>query len=427
MLGELGQSEEHARDAYAQRDHVSERERYLITYQYHDRVTGDQLESLRTLDLWKATYPRDFVPANARALIFNHLGLFERAVDEAKEALARQPDHPFPLSNLASAYRGLNNLAESRRWAQRAIDLKIETSPTRRLLYQIELMEGHLDAADAHLRWAHDRPREFDLVSARAQWLAWQGRMHDARDSYRLVTELTLRRNLTETAGGYQAHLALTEALYGNKAEALASARQSLFGDRDQSSSPDAVPRYRAAAALALAGDPETADTVLREMLRRYPQSTLTNTVMRPVVGGASAIVRGQYADAIARLKDASDYELGTVATLVPVYLRGVAYLGLKDGANAAEQFQRILDHRGTDPFGSVCALAQLGLARALALQGKTAAALAAYQAFFDVVERRRRRPADPPRRARGGRAPPRRSTDTELGRIPAAPTVEFS
>ncbi len=383
VLGELGQSEEHAREAYARRDRVSERERFLITYQYHDRVTGDQVESLRTLDLWKATYPRDFVPANARALIFNHLGMFERAIDEAKEALARQPDHPFPLSNLASAYRGLNNLAESRRWAQRAIDLKIETSPTRRLLYQIELMEGHLDAADAHLRWAHDRPREFDLVSARAQWLAWQGRMHDARDSYRLVTELTLRRNLTETAGGYQAHLALTEALYGNKAEALASARQSLFGDREQSSSPDAVPRYRAAAALALAGDPETADTVLREMLRRYPQSTLTNTVMRPVVGGASAIVRGQYADAIARLKDASDYELGTVAALVPVYLRGVAYLGLKDGANAAEQFQRILDHRGTDPFGSVCVLAQLGLARALALQDKMPAALAAYQAFF--------------------------------------------
>jgi tetratricopeptide (TPR) repeat protein len=315
-------------------------------------------------------------------LIFNHLGLFERAVDEAKEALVRQPDHPFPLSNLASAYRGLNNLSEARRWAQHAIDLKIETSPTRRLLYQIELMEGHPAAADAHLQWAHDRPREFDLVSARAQWLAWQGRMHDARDSYRLVTELTLRRNLTETAAGYQAHLALIEALYGNKAEALAVARQSLFGDRDQSS-PDAVPRYRAAAALALAGDPETAETVLREMLRRYPQSTLTNTVMRPVVGASSAIVRGQYADAVARLKDASDYELGTVATLVPVYLRGVAYLGLKDGVNAAEQFQRVLDHRGTDPFGAPCALAQLGLARALAVQGKTAAATAAYQAFF--------------------------------------------
>ena len=43
VLGELGQSEEHARDAYARRDRVSERERFLITYQYprpRDRRSG---------------------------------------------------------------------------------------------------------------------------------------------------------------------------------------------------------------------------------------------------------------------------------------------------------------------------------------------------------------------------------------------------
>ena len=114
VLGELGQSEEHARDAYARRDRVSERERFLITYQYHDRVTGDQVESLRTLDLWKATYPRDFVPANARALIFNHLGMFERAIDEAKEALARQPDHPFPV---VESGVGVSRSQQSRRVA----------------------------------------------------------------------------------------------------------------------------------------------------------------------------------------------------------------------------------------------------------------------------------------------------------------------
>ena len=383
VLGELGQSEEHARDAYARRDRVSERERFLITYQYHDRVTGDQVESLRTLDLWKATYPRDFVPANARALIFNHLGLFERAVDEAKEALERQHDHPFPLSNLASAYRGLNNLVEARRVAQRAIDLKVETSPTRRLMYQIELQEGHREAADAHLVWARDRPREFDLVSARAQWLAWQGKMHEARDVYQQVTDLATRRSLPETAAGYQAHLALTEALYGNNPGALAVARQSLFGTRGRSSSFDSVPRFRAAAALGLAGDPDTADEIAREMARRYPQSTLTTAIMVPVAGAAGAITRGRYADAVTRLKAASDYELGTVATLVPAYVRGLAYLGLGDGRNAHEQFQRILDHRGSDPFSPVCALAQLGFARALTLEGKPADALAAYRAFF--------------------------------------------
>jgi tetratricopeptide (TPR) repeat protein len=382
-LGEWARSEDHARQAYDRRERVSERERFLITYQYHDRVTGDQLQSLRTLDLWKATYPRDFVPANARALIFNRLGMFDRATQEAHEALGRQPDHPFPLSNLAYAYRGLGNLAEARRWAQKAVDLKVETAPTRRLLYQIEMLEGHPDAANAHLQWAKDRPREFDLISARAQWLAWQGRLREAREEYKQVADLAARRNRPETVAGYEAHVALTEALYGNLPAARSVANASLFGAGGRSLSPGAIPRFRTTAALALAGDPAAADEIAREMVRRYPDSTLMNFVMRPVVRAASAITRQQYAEAIAALKESADYELGTVAALVPVYFRGQAYLGLNDGARAAREFQRILDHRGTDPFAPICALAELGLGRALALQDRPADALAAYRVFL--------------------------------------------
>ncbi len=44
-LGETGRSEELARLAYENREHVSERERLFITYQYHDRFTGDQTKS----------------------------------------------------------------------------------------------------------------------------------------------------------------------------------------------------------------------------------------------------------------------------------------------------------------------------------------------------------------------------------------------
>src|SRR5262249_55409015 len=226
--GRDGQEEERARDeeegklAYEARDRVSERERLLITYQYHERVTGDMLEAARTLDLWKQTYPRDFVPVNARALIFDRLGLYDQAVVEAKEALARQPDHPFPLSNLAYAYRGLGRLAEARQVAQHAVDLKVETSPTRRLLYQLDLFEGRMEAADDHLRWAKDRPREFDLQSARAQWLAFQGEMAEAREAYQQVIDLANRRNLPETAAGFWAHLALAEGVFGDGRPATA-------------------------------------------------------------------------------------------------------------------------------------------------------------------------------------------------------------
>jgi eukaryotic-like serine/threonine-protein kinase len=384
-LGESAPSEEHARAAYARKDRVSERERFLITYQFHDRVTGDQLEAARTLSLWKQTYPRDFVPANALSLVFNRLGFFERAVEEGKEALLRQPDHPFPLSNLAYAYRGLGRYDEARKAAQRAVDLKVETAPTRRLLYTLDLYENHPEAAEDHIRWAKDRPREFDLLSARAQWLAWQGRLREARGDYEQVIELAERRDFPEVAAGYRAHLALTEALYGNLGAARAAAEASLSGGRDSSATAAALPRFRAAAALALAGAESRAQEIARELSRRYPHSTLANFVALPVVDAAAALRRGRPADAVDGLRKGAEYDAGTIAALVPIYLRGLAYLGVHDGAQADASFSQILDHRGTDPFSPVCALAELGRARALSMIGKTDEARSAYERFFEA------------------------------------------
>jgi hypothetical protein len=70
---------------------------------------------------------------------------------------------------------------------------------------------------------------------------------------------------------------------------------------------------------------------------------------------------------------------------LCPVYVRGEAYLLLRDGKAAAAEFQKFIDHRGVVmnfPWG---ALARLGLAHAYALQGDTAKARAAYQDFLTI------------------------------------------
>jgi hypothetical protein len=64
-------------------------------------------------------------------------------------------------------------------------------------------------------------------------------------------------------------------------------------------------------------------------------------------------------------------------------YLRGLAYLNLKRGAEAAAEFQTIIDHRGLVPVGIKYPLAYLGGARAAALSGDTAKARKYYQDFF--------------------------------------------
>ena len=126
-LGETGRSEELARLAYDNRGHVSERERLFITYQYHDRYTGDQTKARETLDVWKRTYPRDYRPANALAVLLNRLGDYDAAIEEAREAIRRNPEHAFPRSNLAYALRGAGKFAEARRVAEEAIARNLGT------------------------------------------------------------------------------------------------------------------------------------------------------------------------------------------------------------------------------------------------------------------------------------------------------------
>ncbi|MGA8540704.1 MAG: tetratricopeptide repeat protein, partial [Terriglobales bacterium] len=89
---------------------------------------------------------------------------------------------------------------------------------------------------------------------------------------------------------------------------------------------------------------------------------------------------------AVAHLEIAAPYEFGSGARGAgyPVnYFRAEAYLRLKDGAKAAAEYQKILDHHGTDPLDMSYNLSHLGLGRAYALQGNTTAAKSAYQDFF--------------------------------------------
>ena len=93
---------------------------------------------------------------------------------------------------------------------------------------------------------------------------------------------------------------------------------------------------------------------------------------------------------AVIDLEPCLPYEFGNPppegnGTLHPAYIRGLAYLGEKNGAAAAAEFQKLLDHPGIVQnflFGS---LAHLQLGRAYAMAGDTAKAKGEYQDFFTL------------------------------------------
>jgi hypothetical protein len=70
---------------------------------------------------------------------------------------------------------------------------------------------------------------------------------------------------------------------------------------------------------------------------------------------------------------------------MIPVYLRGEAYLAAGQAAQALAEFQKFEDSRGVVVNCWVGPLARLGQARAQALIGYTTAARSSYSQYFSL------------------------------------------
>ncbi len=378
-FGETGRSEEYARFAYEHRERVSERERLFITYQFHDRYTGDQLKTREALEVWKRTYPRDYRPSNALALLLIRLGDYAGAVTEAEDAMQRNPLHAFPRSNLAHAYRGAGRYTEARQVAERAMAENLQTVPMRRLLYQLGELLADPALSQAQIDWAATQQRSFDMSGARGQVAIYHGRVEEARRLFAETMKEATERGFPQVASGYAAQAAFAEVVYGYGRPPVEQARRVVRSDTAYE------PQLRAATAMALGGEPAEADALVRRLRGVRPQDTLLQNAYLPVVEAAALLARGNAAAAVEQLRRAAPYENGIVAALLPVYVRGEAKLRAGAADEAAREFQSILTHRGADPFSPVVALAHLGLGRAYARTGATAESRAAYEALFAI------------------------------------------
>ena len=70
---------------------------------------------------------------------------------------------------------------------------------------------------------------------------------------------------------------------------------------------------------------------------------------------------------------------------MYPAYIRGLARLATRNGAEAVTEFQKFLEHPGVALNYPLAALAHLQLVRAYAMQGDIAKARASYQDFLTI------------------------------------------
>jgi serine/threonine protein kinase/tetratricopeptide (TPR) repeat protein len=389
-LGESSKAADYAKKAYELRDHVSERERLAIESQYHLFATGDLEKARQALELWAETYPRDLVAQVDRDANYGTLGQFNKSLDGLKRAVQMDPGSALAITDLFASSIETDHFEEARNLAVEAQTKKMDSPALHLGLYQLGFLQNDPAEMAKQVNWAKDQPGIEDaLIAAEADVAAFYGQLSKAREFSRQAVASALKEGEKETASGYEADAALREALFGNPAEARqrAAAALALASARDV--------EYGIALAFALTDTSKNSRAQITkrmdDLALRFPEDTVVRFNYLPTVNAILQINTGNPAKAIEILEAARPYELGSPSnismslSMYPVYIRGLAYLSAKQGSEAVAEFQKILTHRGvvqTEPIGS---LAQLGLARAYALQGDAVKAKAASQDFLTL------------------------------------------
>jgi serine/threonine protein kinase/Tfp pilus assembly protein PilF len=383
-IREAALAQENARKAYDLRDRVSERERLAIESQYYSTATGELEKAVEVYQVWKQTYPREFVPYANLGLLYINLGKYENSLEETREALHLEPNIIVAIANLAYDYECLDRLDQAQAVMKQAEERKVENALLLGIHYLLAFLQNDSSEMVRLLSAAKDKPGIEDLLlSTAADTEAWHGRLARARELTRQAAESAERNNAKEAAANYLAAAGLREAEVGNREQARANANTALKLAVDR----NVV--AMAALALARAGETARAESFATELNQSYPLDTLAQRYWLPTIRAALELQRGSPKQAIELLQATSPYELATPMplkiVLYPVYVRGQAYLMQHNGSAAAQEFQKFIDHHGLVANFPLGGFAYLGLARSYVLQGNSDNARSAYQNFFTL------------------------------------------
>jgi class 3 adenylate cyclase/Tfp pilus assembly protein PilF len=367
-LAEKSLGAENIRKAYGLRQRVSERERLYIEAHYYDLAAGNLEKARQAYELWAQTYPRDDVPSNNLSAIYRDLGRYDKSVMQAQENVRLSSASSLSYANLVLAYLTMNRLDEAREAAKEAQTKKLDSPYLHVYLYVLAFRQNDTRGMAQQIAWSVGKAGVEDvMLELEAEVYAYSGKLVSARELSRQAVAVAEGEQEKETAASYEVSAALREALMGNAIEARqrAVAGLALSNGRDEQAG--------GALALSLAGDALHSQSLVSALAKQFPEDTIVQFNYLPTIRAQLAIVRNNPSDAVQNLQSSRAFELGMSGALYPIYVRATAYLAAHRGSEAANEFQKILDHPGPLLTTLIGALAHLGFGRAHALEAESA------------------------------------------------------
>jgi serine/threonine protein kinase/tetratricopeptide (TPR) repeat protein len=395
-LGQLERANEYYRKAFQLRERASEREKRAITADYYLNVTGELDKAAQTYQEEIESYPRSSVPYGNLGVVLALQGQYEKATDATRQLIRLAPDQVSSYVNLADYSLALQRFDETEQIIHEQSP-KLDDFAFHDALYALAFLAADSPAMAEQQQWFASKPEAENYgLSLASDTEAYVGHLSKARELTTRAVDSAIRADSKETGAIFQDNAALREVAYGNPAEAGRLAAQALkLAPASQGV------EIEAALAFAMAGDTTRADSLARDLGKRFPLDTQMQSLWLPAIRTQLALDRKDPASAVNIPQAASPLELGQIvfvnnlSCLYPVYVHGEAYLAAGQGRAAAAEFQKILDHNGIVWNCWTGALAHLGVARANGLQSRTSQgvdadaarirALAAYKDFLTL------------------------------------------
>jgi serine/threonine protein kinase/tetratricopeptide (TPR) repeat protein len=382
-MSENGLSNDAFAKAFELRDHVSDRERFRIEGDYYMFVLGDLDRARQLFDVYAQAYPTESRPWVSKGIIEMAYGRFDEAARSTGEATRADPTNKIALPNMAEDYTFSGKLDTAKSLFDEAFAKQMAGSDSLRGRYALAFLENDERTMAEMVAMAPQIPSALDTMdSTVSDTEGYYGRLSNARELSQKAIDFALHEDRKEAAALLRLNSALREADFGNSQQARREAEAALA----LASTHDT--KLLAAVALARAGDFAASQKLADELVKQYPSDTMVNEYWVPIVR-ASALLPARPDEAIHAIEIAAPFEIGQAqpqtqagALLYPVIVRGEALLAAHRGADAAREYQRVVDARTVVQNNPLASVALLGVARGLAMSGDSKAK-AAYQAFF--------------------------------------------
>jgi serine/threonine protein kinase/tetratricopeptide (TPR) repeat protein len=374
------ESEQFLRKAYELKDRASERERFYIVGHYYDIVTSDQEKAVELYRQWTKTYPRDVTPLDDLSLAHQQLGEFDKALEASSNAVQVDPKDSFAYQNQMVSYFMLQRFDEAKAVGNTAVSQKVDGVLDHIIFYAMATRDGDKAAMQRESGWGAGSGAETELLESITQSQASIGQLKLSRETADRLLVLSKQYGYPEVPASLTSLQAVQDALFGYTERARKEAEEAVKQPGNY------FVTARAAEALAITGDLARSQKILDTLRKDYPENTAIRYGVAPAVEALNLLGHKKANEALTAMEPARKYELGQLSFIGPywvLYVRGLAYMQLQEGAKAAGEFQKIIDHPTSYFESPLIPLAKLNLARAQALQGDKTKARTAYQDFI--------------------------------------------